>query len=164
MRFLCALVAQFVDQPDTTLKSATGSKIHHQRPQPTSFSHIGWSELLPTSYKVRETSLVSYEHNRKTKRCLAHLCLLPRSTCLSRGWTRFNVSSRFSHLGWTKPKRKKKGYGVPSWHYCFQATSGTSRCIKHNLNQLINLIQIVFDTPKGTSAFGETIITFYKST
>jgi hypothetical protein len=27
-----------------------------------------------------------------------------------------------------------------------------------------NLIQVVSDTPKGTSTFGETIITFYKST
>jgi hypothetical protein len=82
--------------------------------QPAGFSHIGWSELLPTSYKAKETSLVSCEHNRKTKRCLAHLCLLPRSTCLSGRWTRLGVSSCFSHLGWTKPKRKRKGYGVPN--------------------------------------------------
>jgi hypothetical protein len=117
MRFLCAPAAQLVDQLGTTLSSTTGSEIHYQRPQPSGFSHIGWSKFLPTSYKARETSLVSYEHNRKTKRCLAHLCLLPRSTCLSRRWTRSGVSSCFSHLGWTKPRRKKKGYGVPNWHY-----------------------------------------------
>jgi hypothetical protein len=29
---------------------------------------------MPTSYKARKTSLVFYEHNRKTKRCLTHLC------------------------------------------------------------------------------------------
>jgi len=76
-----------------------------------SFSHIGWSKLLPTNYKARETSLVSYEHNKKTKRCLAHLCLLPMSTRLWRRWTRLSVLSCFSHLGWTKPKRKKKVMG-----------------------------------------------------
>ncbi len=111
MRFLCALIAQLVDQPCTTLSSAVGSEIHHHRPQTTGFSHIEWSKLLPTSYKARETSLVSYEHNRKTKRCLAHLCFLAKSTRLSGWWTRPGVSSCFSHLGWTKPKRKKKGYG-----------------------------------------------------
>jgi hypothetical protein len=76
------------------------------------FSHIGWSELLPTSYKVRETSLVSFEHSRKTKRCLAHLCFLPKNTRLSWRWTKHGVSSYFNHLGWTKPRRKRKGYGV----------------------------------------------------
>ncbi len=49
--------------------------------------------------RQRKTSLISCEHNRKTKRCLAHVCLLPRSTCLSRRWTRPGVSSCFSHLG-----------------------------------------------------------------
>jgi hypothetical protein len=117
MQFLCALVSQLVDQLGTILSSAASSEIHHQRPQLVSFSHIGWLELLPTSYKVKETSLVSYKHNRKTKRCLAHLCLLPRNTCLPRRWTRLGVSSCFSHLGWTKLRRKKEGYGVPSWHY-----------------------------------------------
>ncbi len=114
MRFLCAPIVQLVDQPSTILSSVIGSEIHHQRPQPTGFSHIRWSELLPTSYKVRKTSLVSYEHNRKTKRCLAHLCLLPRNTFLSRRWTRPSVSSCFSHLGWTKPQKKGGGYGVLS--------------------------------------------------
>jgi hypothetical protein len=71
---------------------------------------------LPTSYKARETSLVSYKHNRKTKRCLAHLCLFPKRTCLSRRWTRSGVLSCFNHLGWTKPRRKRKGYGVPNLH------------------------------------------------
>jgi len=113
MRFLCASTTQLVDQPCTTFRFADGSEIHHQKPQPIGFSHIGWSELLPTSYEARETSLVSYKHNRTTKRCLAHLCLLPRSTCLWGKWTRPSVSSCFSHLGWTKPIRKKKGYGVP---------------------------------------------------
>jgi hypothetical protein len=101
-----------MNQPCTTLSSVVGSEIHHQRPQLVSFSHIGWSELLPTNYKARETSLVSYEHNRKTKRCLAHLCLLPRSTHLLGRWTKPSVSSCFNHLGQTKPKRKRKGYGV----------------------------------------------------
>jgi hypothetical protein len=105
MWFLCAPTVQLVDQPCTILSSAIGFEIHHQRPQFISFSHIGWSELLPTSYKARETSLVSCEHNRKTKRWLAHLCLLPRSTRLSRRWTKPDVSSCFSHLGWTKPKK-----------------------------------------------------------
>jgi hypothetical protein len=41
MRFLCALAAQLVDQPCTTLSFAVGSDIHHHRPQPASFSHIG---------------------------------------------------------------------------------------------------------------------------
>jgi len=31
-------------------------------------------QFLPTSYKARKTSLVSNEHNKKTKRCLVHLC------------------------------------------------------------------------------------------
>jgi hypothetical protein len=114
MRFLCAPATQLVDQPCTTLSSTVDSQIHHQRPQPSSFSHIGWSALLPTSYKARETFLISCKHNRKTKRCLAHLCLLPKSTRLSRRWTRFGVSSCFNHLGWTKPRRKRKGYGVPN--------------------------------------------------
>jgi hypothetical protein len=117
MRFLCAPAAQLVDQLGTTLSSAASSKIHYQRLEPAGFSHIGWSKFLPTSYKARKAALVSCEHNRKTKRCLAHLCLLPRSTRLSRRWARPGVSSCFSHLGWTKPRRKRKGYGVPSWHY-----------------------------------------------
>jgi hypothetical protein len=112
MQFLCTPATQLVDQPCTTFNSAIGSEIHHQRPQPVGFSHIRWSELLLTSYKARETFSVSHKHNRKTKRCLAHLCLLPKSTCLSR--TRPGISSCFNHLGWTKPK---KGYGVPNWHY-----------------------------------------------
>ncbi len=117
MRFLCTSVAQLVDQPNTTLNSTASSEIHYQGPQPASFSHIGLSKFLPTNFKARKTSLVSFKHNRKTKRCLAHLCLLPRSTCFSRRWTRPGVSSCFSHLGWTKPRRKRKGYGVPNWHY-----------------------------------------------
>jgi hypothetical protein len=40
---------------------------------PNYFSHIGLSKLLPANYKAKETSLVSCEHNRKTKRCYAHL-------------------------------------------------------------------------------------------
>ncbi len=112
MQFLCASATQLVDQPCTTFNSAVGSEIHHQRPQPVGFSHIGWSEHLQTNYKVRETSLVPYKHNRKTKRCLAHFCFLPKSTCLSGRWTRPSVSSCFNHLRWTKPRRKKKGYGV----------------------------------------------------
>jgi hypothetical protein len=53
MRFLCAPATQLEDQPCTTLNFAISSEIHHQKPQPTSFSHIGWSELLPTNYKAR---------------------------------------------------------------------------------------------------------------
>jgi hypothetical protein len=117
MWFLCASATQLVDQPCTIFSSAVGFEIHHQRPQLVGFSHIRWLELLPTSYKTREASLISYEHNRKTKRCLAHLCLLPRSTRFSGRWTRPGVSSCFSHLGWTKPRRKRKGYGVSNWHY-----------------------------------------------
>jgi hypothetical protein len=117
MQFLCAPATQLMDQPCTTLNSTISSGIHHQRPQPIDFSHIGWSELLPTNYKARKTSFVSCEHNSKTKRCLAHLCLLLKSTRLSRRWIGPGVSSCFSHLGWTKPKKKKKGYGVPNWHY-----------------------------------------------
>ncbi len=112
MWFLCAPTAQLVDQPYTTFKSAVGSEIHHQRPQPACFSHIGRSELLLTSYKARKTSLVSCEHNRKTKSCLAHFCFLPRRTCLSGRWTMPGVSLCFNHLGWTKPRRKRKDYGV----------------------------------------------------
>jgi hypothetical protein len=67
MQFLCAPTRQLINQPCTILNSTIGSKIHHQRPQPTSFSHIGWLELLPTSYKVRKTSLVFCEHNRKLR-------------------------------------------------------------------------------------------------
>jgi len=77
MQFLCTPATQLVHQPCTTLSCAFGSEIHHQEPQPVGFSHIGWSELLLTNYKAKETSLVSCEHNRKTERCLAHLCLLP---------------------------------------------------------------------------------------
>jgi len=117
MWFLCAPITQLVDQPYTIFNSTVESDIHHQRPQPASFSHIEWSKLLLTNYKARKTSLVSCEHNRKTKRCLAHLCLHPRTTHLSGKWTKLGVSSCFSHLGWTKPKRKRKGYGVPNWHY-----------------------------------------------
>ncbi len=117
MRFLCASVVQLVDQLNTTLSFVASSEIHYQKPQLACLSHIGLSKFLPTSYKARKTSLVSCEHNRKTKRCLAHLCLLPMNTCLSRKWTMLSVSSCFSHLGWTKPRRKRKGYGVPSWHY-----------------------------------------------
>jgi hypothetical protein len=112
IRFLCIPIVQLLNQPNTIFSSIVGLKIHNQRSQPIGFSHIGWLELLPTSYKARETSLVSYEHNRKTKRCLAHLCLLPRSTCLLGRWTRLGVSSCFNHLGWTKPRGKRKGYGV----------------------------------------------------
>ncbi len=117
MQFLCAPVVQLVDQLGTTLSSTASSEIHYQRPELVGFSHTGWSKFLLTSYKARKTFLVSCEHNRKTKRCLAHLCLLPRSTRLSGRWARPGVSSCFSHLGWTKPRRKRKGYGVPSWHY-----------------------------------------------
>jgi hypothetical protein len=106
MWFLCAPAAQLVDQPCTTFSSIVGSKIHHQRPQPAGFSHIGWSELLPTSYKARETSLVSYEHNRKTKRCLAHLCLLPKSTCLLGRWTK--LVYRHASITWDEPSPKEK--------------------------------------------------------
>jgi hypothetical protein len=114
IRFLYTPTAQLVDQPCTTLSSIVGSEIHHHRTQPASFSHIGWSEFLPTSYKARKTSLVSYEHNRKTKRCLAHICLLHRSTRLSGRWIRHGISSCFNHLGWTKFGRKRKGHGVPN--------------------------------------------------
>jgi hypothetical protein len=114
MRFLCAPATQLVDQPCTILNYVIGSKIHHQKPQLVGFSHIGWSELLPTNYKAKETALFSCEHNKKTKRCFAHLCLLPRSTHLSRRWTKLGVSLCFSHLGWTKPRRKRKGYRVPN--------------------------------------------------
>ncbi len=48
---------------------------------------------------------------------MAHLCPFPRSTRLSGRWTKPGVSSCFSHLGWTKPKRKRKGYGVRNYHY-----------------------------------------------
>ncbi len=111
MWFLCTSATQLVDQPCTTFSSTVNSKIHHQRPQLASFSHIGWSELLPTSYKAKETSLVSYEHNRKTKKCLAHLCFLPNSTRFSGRWIRLGVSSCFSHLKWTKPRRKRRAMG-----------------------------------------------------
>jgi len=114
LQFLCTPVMQLVDQPCTTFSFVVGFKIHHQKPQPAGFSHIGWLELLPTSYKARKTSLVSCKHNRKTKKCLAHLCFLPKSTRLLRRWTKLSVLSCFSHLGWIKPRRKKKGYGVPN--------------------------------------------------
>jgi hypothetical protein len=222
MEFLCAPVAQLVDQPCTTFNFVVGSKTHHQRPQPANFSHIGWSKLLLTNYEARETSLVLSKHNRKTKRCLAHLCLLPKSTHLSRRWTKPSVLSCFSHLGWIKPKRKRKSYGfqtstinhtkvirlernallgkgmdlnsltwllvscVLSQMYITQPLS-QSTCSYGNattwhpdqIHLLIfntqhftlnvggeevpcNLIQVVSDTPRGTSTYGETITTFYK--
>jgi len=40
MQFLCALAAQLVDQPGTTISSATSSEIHYQKPQPTGFSKL----------------------------------------------------------------------------------------------------------------------------
>jgi hypothetical protein len=86
MRFLCASTTQLVHKPYTIVSFVVNFETHHQKPQLASLSHIGWSELLLTSYKARETSLVSYKHNRKTKKCLAHLCLLPKSTRLSRRW------------------------------------------------------------------------------
>jgi hypothetical protein len=86
-------------------------KYTNQKPQPTGFSHIGWSKLLPTIYTARKTSLVSCKHNRKTKRCLAYLCFLPKSTRFSRRWTRPGVSPCFSHLRWTKPRKKKGLWG-----------------------------------------------------
>ncbi len=95
MWFLCAPVAQLVDQPCTTLNLRVGFD-------------IGWSKLLLTNYKARKTSL---EHNRKTKRCLAHLCLLPKNTCLSGKWTKIGVSLCFNHLGWTKPKERERAMG-----------------------------------------------------
>jgi hypothetical protein len=55
MLFLCAPTMQLVNQPCTTLSFTVGSEIHHQRPQLAGFSHIGWSKLLPTSYKAKET-------------------------------------------------------------------------------------------------------------
>jgi hypothetical protein len=182
-----------------------------------------WLELLPTSYKAKKTSLVSYKHNKKTKRCLAHLCFLPRSTRLLGRWTRPSVSSCFSHLGWTKPKRKKKGYGVQigttshtkmtrlecnvllgkgmdlnsfTWllvtyvffqmytsQTLFQSTCSYGDVTTWHPNQVhfpifnilhftlsvggeevpCNLIQVGFATPRCTSAFGETIRTFYES-
>jgi hypothetical protein len=95
MRFLCALVVQLVDQPCTTFNSTICSEIHHQRPQLVGFSNIRWSKLLLISYKATKTSLVSCEHNRKTKRCLAHLYLLPMSYELHHsycwGWRRYHV-------------------------------------------------------------------------
>jgi hypothetical protein len=48
MWFLCALVAQLVDQFYTTFNFAIGSKIHNQRSQLIVFSHNEWSKLLPT--------------------------------------------------------------------------------------------------------------------
>jgi len=82
MWFLCALTMQLVDQPCTIFSSIVGSKMHHQKPQFAGFSRIGWLKLLPTSYKAKETSLVSCKHNRKTKRCSAHLYFLAKSTRL----------------------------------------------------------------------------------
>jgi len=67
MQFLCTPTTQLVDQPCATLSSTIGSKIHHQRPQHVGFSHIGWLEFLPNSYKAKENSLVSCKHNRKLR-------------------------------------------------------------------------------------------------
>ncbi len=55
--------------------------------------------------------MVSCEHNRKTKRCLAHLCLLSRSTCLSRKWTRPGLLSCFSHLDEPSPEERERAMG-----------------------------------------------------
>jgi len=68
-------------------------------------------KALANQYKARETSLVSYKHNRKTKRCLAHLYLLPRSTGFSRRWTKPNVLSCFNHLGWPSQEKKERAMG-----------------------------------------------------
>jgi hypothetical protein len=66
---------------------------------------------LPTNYNARETSLVSYKHNRKTNRWLAHLCFLPRSTRLLGRWTRPSVLSCFSHLGWINLEERERAMG-----------------------------------------------------
>jgi hypothetical protein len=39
--FLCASAAQLMDQPCITISFVIGSKIHHQKPQPVGFSHVG---------------------------------------------------------------------------------------------------------------------------
>ncbi len=223
MWFLCAPAAQLVDQPCTTLNFAIGSKIHHQKPQPTGFLHIRWLELVPTNYKAKETSLISYKHNRKTKRCLAHLCLLPKSTRLLGRWTKPDVLSCFSIWDEPSPKERERAMGfqtrttshnkvtklecnailgrsmdlnsftwllvtcvffqmyttpsliqstysygdVTTWHpdqvhlpifntlhFTFSVRGEEVPC---------NLIQVVSDTPGGTSASGTTITTFYES-
>jgi hypothetical protein len=78
MQFLCAPVAQLVDQLCNTLSSVIGSEMHHQRPQPISFSHIGWSKLLPTSYKAKETS-ISCEQIGKPKGVWPTFVSFPRA-------------------------------------------------------------------------------------
>jgi len=131
MQFLCTSIPQLVDQPYTTLSFVVGSKIHHQRPQLAGFSHIGWSELLPTSYKAWETSLVSYEHNRKTKRCLAHLCLLPKSTHLLGRWTSLVYHHASATWDEPSPEEREKAMGFQT------GTTNHTKVIKFECNTLL---------------------------
>jgi hypothetical protein len=131
MWFLCAPAMQLVNQPCTTFNSLVGFKIHHQRPQLAGFSHIEWSELLPTNNKAKRTSLVSYEHNRKTKRCLAHLCFLLRSTCLSRKWTKPGVSSCLATWDELSPKGRERAMGFQT------GTTNHTKVIRLECNALL---------------------------
>jgi len=55
---------------------------------------------------ARETSLVFYEHNKKTNKCLAHLCLLPRRTRLSGRWIKPSVCH--ASTTWDEPSSKER--------------------------------------------------------
>jgi hypothetical protein len=131
MQFLCAPTTQLVDQPCATLSSAVGSKIHHQKPQPAGFSHIGWLELLPTSYKAKETSLVSCEHNRKPRGAW------PTSVSFLRGhaFQGDGPGLVYHHASATwdepSPKERKRDMGFQT------GTTGHTKVIKLERNALL---------------------------
>jgi hypothetical protein len=113
MQFLCAPAVQFIDQPYTTFNSTVGSKIHHQKPQPVGSSHIGWSELLPTSYKARETSLVFFNTIGKPKGAWPTFVSFPWTHTFQGdgpGMVYCHVSATWDELS---PK-KEKGLWVPN--------------------------------------------------
>ncbi len=75
--------------------------------------------------------MVSYKHNRKTKRCFAHLCFLPKSTRLSERWTGPSVSSCFSHLDEPSPEERERVMGFQT------STTSLTKVIRLERNALL---------------------------
>jgi hypothetical protein len=102
---------------------------------------------LANQHKAKETSLVSYKPNKKTKRCLAHLCFLPNSTTP----TLIQSTCSFGDATTWHPDQ----IHLPIFnilHFILNVEGEELPC---------NLTQIVSDTPGGTSS-RETITTFYE--
>ncbi len=55
-------------------------------------------------------------------------------------------------------------HGTSTKYICLSSTLSTSLLVLWGEEVPYNLTQVVSDTPGGTSVFGETITTFYKST